>query len=79
MADGSNGYRAALGRRRLMPVVISSSRATVGLTPSISFSTSYAELGSGTRLSSGRFYRVLGARLQAEFELVTDPSKAAGE
>jgi hypothetical protein len=36
-------------------------------------------LGSGERLSFGRFYRVLAARLQAEFEVVTDPSKAAGE
>jgi hypothetical protein len=47
MADVSNVYRAALGKHRLMPILISSSRATVGLPPFISFSTSYAELGSG--------------------------------
>ena len=43
MADGSHGYRAALGRRRLMPVLISSSRAMVGSRPFIFFSISYAE------------------------------------
>jgi hypothetical protein len=59
MADGSNGYLAALGRHRSMPVLISSSRAMVGLPPFISFSTSYAELGSGARLYFKRFCRVL--------------------
>ena|SRR5579871_6770582 len=38
---GSNGYRAALARRRLTPVLISSSRGTAGLPPFISFSTSH--------------------------------------
>lgn len=40
MAGGSNGYRAALVRRRLMPGLISSSLGTARFPPSISFSTS---------------------------------------
>jgi hypothetical protein len=44
LADGSNGYRAALVRRQLTPGLISSLPATAGLPPFISFSTSYPEL-----------------------------------
>src|SRR5213078_1302632 len=44
MAGGSNGYRAALVRRRLTLGLISSLPATAGLPPFISFSTSYPEL-----------------------------------
>ena len=44
MAGGSNGYRAALVRRRLTPGLISSLSGTAGLPPFISFSTSYPEL-----------------------------------
>src|SRR5260370_20338360 len=49
MAGGSNGYRAALVRRRLTPGLISSLPATAGLPPFISFSTSYPELDSAVR------------------------------
>ena len=49
MAGGSNGYRAALVRRRLTPGLISSLPATAGLPPFISFSTSYSELDSAVR------------------------------
>src|SRR5260370_30215046 len=46
MAGGSNGYRAALGRRQLTPGLISSLSGTAGLPPFISFSTSVPELNS---------------------------------
>src|SRR2546430_5806392 len=49
MAGGSNGYRAALVRRRLTPGLISSSPGTAGLRPSISFLTSYPELDPAVR------------------------------
>ena len=71
MAGGSNGYWAAPGRHLSMPVLISSSRAMAGLPPFISFSTSYPELGSWRA-------PVLQTVLSCS-ELVTDPSKAAGE
>jgi hypothetical protein len=54
MAVGSNGYRAALARRQLMPGLISSLPETAGLQPFIYSSTSYPELRSvvdGTKLS----------------------------
>ena len=41
MADGSNGYRAALVSRQLTPGLISSLPGTAGLPPFIFFSTSY--------------------------------------
>jgi hypothetical protein len=44
MADGSNGYRAALVRHQLTPGLISSLPGTAGSPPFISFSTSYPEL-----------------------------------
>src|SRR6266403_3826850 len=44
MPGGSNGYRAALVRRQLTPGLISSLPGTAGLSPFISFSTSYPEL-----------------------------------
>jgi len=44
MADGSNGYRAALVSRQLTPELISSLLETAGLLRFISFSTSYPEL-----------------------------------
>jgi len=40
MAGGSNGYRAALARHRLTPVLISSLPGRAGLTLFISFLTS---------------------------------------
>ena len=40
MADGSDGYRAALARSRHTPVLISSLRGTDGLPPCTFFSTS---------------------------------------
>src|ERR1700686_2720317 len=43
MAGGSNGYRAALGRRQLTPGLISSLPGTAGSPPFIFFSTSYKE------------------------------------
>src|SRR5438034_585919 len=49
MAGGSNGYRAALGRRQLTPGLISSLRGTAGSPPFIFFSTSYPELDSAER------------------------------
>ena len=50
MADGSNGYRAALVSRQLTPGLISSLPETAGLLQFISFSTSYPELDSAVRL-----------------------------
>ena len=52
MADGSNGYRAALVRRQLTPGLISSLPGTAGLPPFISFSTSYPELDHCARAGS---------------------------
>ena len=49
MAGESNGYRAALVRRRLTPGLISSLSATARLPPYIYFSTSYPELDSAVR------------------------------
>jgi hypothetical protein len=49
MAGWSAGYRAARVRRQLTPGPISSLRRTAGSPPFISFSTSYAELGSAAR------------------------------
>jgi hypothetical protein len=49
MAGGSNGYRAALVRRQLMPGLISSLPGMAGLPPFISFSTSCPELDSAVR------------------------------
>jgi hypothetical protein len=49
MAGASNGYRAALGSRRLTPGLISSLPGTAGLPPSISFSTSCLEQRRGSR------------------------------
>ena len=47
MAGGSNGYRAALGRRQLTPGLISSLRGTAGSPPFIFFSTSYPDATVG--------------------------------
>src|SRR5205823_11775620 len=47
MAGGSNGYRAALGRRQLTPGLTSSFPGTAGLPPFISFSTSYPDATVG--------------------------------
>jgi hypothetical protein len=47
--EGSDGYRAALGRRRLTPGLISSFPGTVGLPSSICFSISCPELDSAIR------------------------------
>jgi len=44
MAGGSDGYQAALMRRQLMGLLISSSPVTAGLPPFICFSTSYPEM-----------------------------------
>src|SRR3989442_4267536 len=44
MADGANGYRAAMVSRQLTPGLISSLPETAGLLQFISFSTSYPEL-----------------------------------
>ena len=44
MAGGSDGYRAALVRRRLTPGLISSLPGTAGSPPFISSSTSYRHL-----------------------------------
>src|SRR4051794_23767702 len=49
MAAGSNGYRAALVSRQLMPGLISSLPETAELLQFISFSTSYPELDSALR------------------------------
>ena len=49
MADGSNGYRAALVSRQRTPGLISSLPETAGLLQFISFSTSYPELDSAVR------------------------------
>src|SRR5262249_39426979 len=43
MAAGSNGYRAALVMHQLTPGLISSLPGTAGLSPFISFSTSYPD------------------------------------
>ena len=68
MADGSNGYRAALVRRQLTPGLISSLPGRAGLPPFISFSTSYPELDSAVR----RPMRRIGiARLVSHFEAST--------
>src|SRR2546427_11803941 len=53
MAGGSDGDRAALGRRQLTPGLISSSPGMAGLPPFISFSTSYPELGDLRRCETG--------------------------
>ena len=52
MADGSNGYRAALVSRQLTPGLISSLPGTGRLPLSISFSTSCPDLESTGRGSS---------------------------
>src|SRR3989440_2817448 len=49
MAGWSDGYRAFLVRRQLMPGLISSLSGTAGLPPFISFSTSYPELDPAVR------------------------------
>lgn len=51
MAVGSDGYRATLVRRQLMPGLISSSPGMAGLPPFTSFSTSYPELDFSVRRS----------------------------
>ena len=49
MADGSNGYRAALVRRQRTPGLISSLPGTAGLPLFTCFSTSYLEFASVVR------------------------------
>jgi hypothetical protein len=49
----SDGYRAALVRRQLMPGLISSSPGMAGLPPFICFSTSYPELDDLRRCETG--------------------------
>src|SRR5256886_14586571 len=57
MAGGSNGYRAGLVRRQLMPGLISSLPGTAGLRPSISFWTSYPESEPDVDDDGGLFQR----------------------
>src|SRR5947199_2934959 len=57
MAGESNGYRAALVRRRLTRGLISSLPGTAGLPPFISFSTRYPELHTAVRRPSEDWQR----------------------
>jgi hypothetical protein len=52
MAGGSNGYRAALVRRQLMPGLISSLLGTAGLPPFIFSSTSYLMKGNHDEIAN---------------------------
>ena len=59
IADGLNGYRAALVRRQLTPGLISSLLGTAGFPPFIFFSTNYPELNSAVRCpNEGRRGRI---------------------